>query len=93
MERATSPEEDARDRKAHLTGRLLRAKDIGQRGMFYWRCEAVTLRPEANYPKVAFIMRQRLERVTGELLHSGTERVGDACCRLPIRLLHGRSKR
>lgn len=52
------------------------AKDIGRRGTYFWRCEAVTLRPEGDYPKVMFIMRQRLERIEGETLYDSTEQVG-----------------
>jgi len=72
-----TPEEFAQDRKEHLTGRLIRVKDVGQRGAFYWRCEAATLRPEGQYPKVLVLERWRLERMEGEPLHPGTEQQGD----------------
>jgi hypothetical protein len=76
-----SPREFAIDRKAHLTGRLLPAKDIGRLGTHHWRCEAVTLMPERDYPKVMFVMRQRLERIDGEVFHAGGSEVGDAIYR------------
>ena len=68
-----TPAEFAQDRKTHLTGRLIRVKDVGQRGAYYWRCEAATAMPEGEYPKVLVLERWRLERIEGELLYPGTE--------------------
>jgi hypothetical protein len=77
-----SPEEFALDRKIHLEGRLLRAKDLGGKGYLFWRCEKVTLLPQTGYPKLLFLMRQRLEKVIGERFHEGGAKVGDVEYRL-----------
>lgn len=69
--------------KGRLPGSVFKAKDIGRGGHHYWRCEAVTLREQSNYPeKVDVVMRIRLERVDGTRLRAGGAQVGDVEYRL-----------
>ena len=77
-----STEEFIAWQKERLPGLILRAKDVGRRGVEHWRCEAVTLRAQSGLPeKVYVILRQRLERVDGERLRTGATPVGDVVYR------------
>lgn len=80
---AVSAEEFIALKRDQLRGRLFKAMDIGRRGHFYWRCEAVTLREQSNFPyKVFVVTRQRLERIEGDRLRPGGAQLDDVEYRL-----------
>ncbi len=73
---------EQKDRKWRLEGRLIRTKDRGRQGRYYWHRQAWTLMKQHNMPDKVFVI-ERLERrsTEGTLTHSHA-RPGDIEYRL-----------
>jgi hypothetical protein len=75
---AESAEDFIAHKKPELLKRRVYAKDIGRKGRLIWEREAVTMRPQSNYPeKVFMVERMRLMKVEGRQLRTGGAKVGD----------------
>jgi hypothetical protein len=72
-----SAEEFIARKKDELLTRRVYAKDIGRTGRLVWKREAMTMRPQANYPQKIFIVeRLRLVEVEGDRLREGGAQEG-----------------